>query len=227
MNEQTFADVQWCVWPLPWRNCSRLAEVGRQLLPGLALCWQHRSMFLDAVVREHEAQQQELDASRDGDCEWPVHARRCARGADGEQLLGLDLCWQHGKQLREEIQRAALHDRGLWQEALAELRKEEFAERSRKQHEQARSADVYYVQRTDGLIKIGWSGNLRSRLNTLRREHGHLTLLATHSGGVEAEAAQHKRFAHLRETGEWFWPEPDLLAHIERINDRRPIEAAS
>lgn len=101
-------------------------------------------------------------------------------------------------------------------------------ERYEEQLRRARGATVYYVQRaSDSLIKIGFSSVPRDRLVTLRREHGPLELLATHKGGRDAERIQHRRFDHLRVTGEWFRPEPDLLAHIERINQRRAKGGAS
>lgn len=93
--------------------------------------------------------------------------------------------------------------------------------RYEQQLRRAREATVYYVQRTDGLIKIGFSSVPRQRIVNLRREHGPLEVLATHKGGRDAEQVQHRRFDHLRVTGEWFRPEPDLLAHIGRISDRR------
>lgn len=95
-------------------------------------------------------------------------------------------------------------------------------ERYEQQVSRAREATVYYVQRADSLIKIGYTGRpLQYRLSALRREHGPLEVLATHKGGRDAEDAQHKRFKDCRVTGEWFRPEPELLAHIERINSRR------
>jgi hypothetical protein len=90
---------------------------------------------------------------------------------------------------------------------------------------QAREATVYYVQRSDGLVKIGYTGRLlQYRLSALRREHGPLEVLATHKGGRDAERAQHAHFHHLRVVGEWFRPEPELLAHVQRINSRRVPE---
>lgn len=93
--------------------------------------------------------------------------------------------------------------------------------RYKEQLRRAREATVYYVQRGDGLIKIGFSSVPRQRVANLRREHGPLELLATHKGGRDAEQVQHRRFDRLRVTGEWFRPEPELLAHVERINARR------
>lgn len=95
-------------------------------------------------------------------------------------------------------------------------------ERYEEQQRRAREATVYYVQRADGLIKVGFTGRpLQYRLSQLRTEHGPLEVLATHKGGRDAERIQHRRFDHLRVTGEWFQPEPELLAHIDRINQRR------
>jgi hypothetical protein len=96
------------------------------------------------------------------------------------------------------------------------------ARRLKEEKVKARRATVYYVRRADGLIKIGYTGrDLRYRLSNLRQEHGPLEVLATHEGGYVAEQANHRCFAALRVTGEWFRPEPALLAHIDRINSRR------
>lgn len=70
---------------------------------------------------------------------------------------------------------------------------------------------VYYV-RIGELIKIGTTGNLRSRMASYppTRE-----LLATEPGGVDVEAQRLRRFVQYRELGrEWFRPGPDLLTHI-------------
>lgn len=45
-------------------------------------------------------------------------------------------------------------------------------------------------------------------------------LLAWHTGGQVAEAVMHRRFAHLRLDGEWFFPGQELLAHIRHVRDR-------
>lgn len=76
---------------------------------------------------------------------------------------------------------------------------------------------VYYVQRTDGLIKIGYTSQLRNRMSALRAEFGPLTQLAVHAGGYKAEQSMHRKFAAHRVRGEWFRPSADLLAHIARI----------
>lgn len=76
---------------------------------------------------------------------------------------------------------------------------------------------VYYVQRADGMIKVGTSRVTASRLANLIREHGPLTLMAIQTGSYEEESAVHRKFRDLRAGGEWFHPELPLLQHIARI----------
>lgn len=76
---------------------------------------------------------------------------------------------------------------------------------------------VYYLRRGD-LIKIGWSGNLKARMRTLRPDE----LLAVEPGCMHIETGRHHQFAthRLPNTGdgdEWFSPAPELLGHIELI----------
>lgn len=132
--------------------------------------------------------------------------------------------------LPEFIQLCALHAKRAVEVHYYRERREadrQAKERYEESQRRAREATVYYVQRADGLIKIGFSAVPQARIVTLRREHGPLKVLATHKGGRDAERVQHRRFDHLRVTGEWFRPEPELLAHIERINQRRAEGGAS
>lgn len=142
------------------------------------------------------------------------HGRYCQRfpSSDRETLgqLGLppsiQLCGRHLKWLIEWRDRRAV---------------QETRDRLAEERQQARAATVYYVQRADGLIKIGYSARMQQRMSALRREHGPLTILTTHAGGRDAEQAQHWRFSEYRVTGEWFEPAPGLLAHIDHVNSRR------
>ena len=63
---------------------------------------------------------------------------------------------------------------------------------------------VYFVRRSDGAIKIGWSASLPGRLSALRYEVGHIELLAVMPGGRAEEKELHD--AHQEEwvAGEWF-----------------------
>lgn len=76
---------------------------------------------------------------------------------------------------------------------------------------------VYFIQGDGGgLIKIGVSSDVEARLR--QHQAGCPVILRRIGLIVDAnaleEARLHERFAHLREHGEWFRPEPDLLAFI-------------
>jgi hypothetical protein len=71
---------------------------------------------------------------------------------------------------------------------------------------------VYFIRKGD-LIKIGWTSHRQRRFRELQPDH----VLATTPGTVYDERRCHAAFAHLREHGEWFRPEPDLLAFIDGI----------
>lgn len=69
---------------------------------------------------------------------------------------------------------------------------------------------VYFAQRRKGgLIKIGYSRNVKPRVQTIRAK-----VIGAVPGEREVEKKLHKRFAHLRVRGEWFRPEDDLLEYI-------------
>ncbi len=81
---------------------------------------------------------------------------------------------------------------------------------------------VYYLQRADGAIKIGMSGQLDRRIFKLTDVYGELTLLATEIGAKREEEARHREFWKLRLPhdrrfdggSEWFRPGQALLRHI-------------
>ncbi len=75
-----------------------------------------------------------------------------------------------------------------------------------------RPGHVYFV-RFQGLIKIGFTTNMPSRMQAIPHEE----LLAAVPGQLADEKRCHAAFAHLREQGEWFRPEPDLLACIAEV----------
>ncbi len=71
--------------------------------------------------------------------------------------------------------------------------------------------DVVYYLRAGDRIKIGTSGNPRSRLAALHWDQ----LLAFERGGRGLEQQRHARFAALRYPGsEWFRAGDDLLEHV-------------
>lgn len=79
---------------------------------------------------------------------------------------------------------------------------------------------VYYVRYRDS-IKIGTSGNPRSRLGQLMFDD----LLAFERGGRPTEQKRHRQFAELRlGTSEWFAAGDALLRHVAilRVGDDDP-----
>ena len=73
---------------------------------------------------------------------------------------------------------------------------------------------VYFVRIGD-MIKIGYTTNLRLRVHGLSVTMNQV--VATEPGTEEREAELHRRFAHLREFGEWFRAGPDLLKYIAGV----------
>jgi hypothetical protein len=153
----------------------------------------------------------------------------CAQPAT--RILGwVDLCERHYRMAMRDALRG-LHDR--CKENVAELRGR--LDRANDRHAEfvetlGRKGVVYYLRRADGLIKIGTTGDYRKRLGDLTREHGPLSLLAVQQGYAAEEDEMHKRFAHLRVTGEWFRPAPDLFAwivHLRLALARRELNPAS
>jgi T5orf172 domain len=85
---------------------------------------------------------------------------------------------------------------------------------------------VYFAQQmATGLVKIGYTNNVRQRLCQLQDGGcGALTPLGTMPGGREEEAELHRRFTHLLRRGkEWFEPAEELLAYIRLNADRTSL----
>jgi T5orf172 domain len=93
--------------------------------------------------------------------------------------------------------------------------------RFQREQAQARyfaSMPVYFIQHgpPDGLIKIGFSADIRSRIKSIQLLAPlPLRLLGHVPGGMEKESELHARFETSRHHGEWFSPTPDLLAWVE------------
>lgn len=83
------------------------------------------------------------------------------------------------------------------------------------QREDSAGAVVYYM-RIGNRVKIGWSANLKLRLDTIQPEE----LLTIERGGRTLEQARHAQFAALRTMGEWFRLEEPLVGYIREIADR-------
>lgn len=71
-------------------------------------------------------------------------------------------------------------------------------------------------------VKIGFTANLRQRMNSLRREAPGRqipTVLAVEAGTFADEIERHARWTAYRVRGEWFRYEGDLRRHIASLPD--------
>lgn len=75
---------------------------------------------------------------------------------------------------------------------------------------------VYLVRSgDDGLVKIGFSDNVNTRLAKMQTDHpAKLSILRILDGGMELEAALHARFAMQRQRGEWFIYSDEMLSDL-------------
>jgi hypothetical protein len=121
---------------------------------------------------------------------------------------------------RDELE----EERARWGTVLArrEKRRREIAAHARAREREAASL-VYYIRRvSDGMVKIGFSSAISTRLSDLEREHGELQLLHTSPGGRAEEDALHDQFSAWHCEGEWFHPGRPLMNWIrsERVRTR-------
>lgn len=76
---------------------------------------------------------------------------------------------------------------------------------------------VYFIQDSNGFIKIGVSVDPKNRLADLQVSHPYkLTLLGTIPGGIKEERSIHTLFAECRVGGEWFKPNEALSVYIQQ-----------
>lgn len=74
---------------------------------------------------------------------------------------------------------------------------------------------IYFVQRSDGRIKIGFTARtVESRMKSIATGAGSLALLATIEGGRDVELALHERFADRRVDREWFGITPEDVSEV-------------
>ncbi len=72
---------------------------------------------------------------------------------------------------------------------------------------------VYYV-RLGNMVKIGFTTDMTTRMQTIPHEE----ILHVRPGTMHDERVEHRRWAHLRRTGEWFLAETELLDHIASLD---------
>lgn len=89
---------------------------------------------------------------------------------------------------------------------------------------------VYFLQRGDGLIKIGFTASFDERFATLSKSHPGLRTLKIISGDLRREREIHQALKRHNEYGEWFRPEPAVIDFIAVAENgtyvtRRPTKA--
>jgi len=81
------------------------------------------------------------------------------------------------------------------------------------------AAIVYFLQGSNGFIKIGRAINVNKRIQSLSSGSPvELKLLAITK--VHKEFEIHRMFKESRSRGEWFKPSPELITFIEKLQSR-------
>jgi len=90
-----------------------------------------------------------------------------------------------------------------------------------------RTHRIYFLQRRDGLVKMGTTSDLEKRIADLTKQHGPLVVLRVINGDQKRELAIHHQFRAYREFGEWFRPADGvLLGLIDALDDGDSISVA-
>lgn len=85
-------------------------------------------------------------------------------------------------------------------------------------HPDPTESTVYFAEKSDGLIKIGFAQDVEARMRQISGMAGSdLSILVTTNGGSIEEASLHRRFASAKRHGEWFEPTPELLNFIAEL----------
>jgi hypothetical protein len=86
---------------------------------------------------------------------------------------------------------------------------------------------VYFIADGAGHVKIGYTVDVASRLNSLQTSTAfELRVLAVLKGGAETERQLHERFAEHRVRGEWFRLVPEILDYVAGIPKPEPKPVA-
>jgi hypothetical protein len=85
---------------------------------------------------------------------------------------------------------------------------------------------IYVVQFGAGTpLKIGSTSDIGARLSKMSVDHYHEpSMLYLAHGGFKEERALHARFAKHRVRGEWYRPDPEMLAWCEADCQRQLVE---
>lgn len=78
---------------------------------------------------------------------------------------------------------------------------------------------IYFARRPNGIIKIGSTLNIQTRIKWLNVQYGEVEIIGVMDGGNKQEKILHKHFAKLNAGGdgiEWFHPGDELLDYIAK-----------
>ncbi len=84
-----------------------------------------------------------------------------------------------------------------------------------------RKSVIYFAQREDGCIKIGFTSDVGRRMRELSMPE----LLATMPGDKKTEQALHARFAEGNVGGEWFSPSAGLREFLDQLVMRSAVRS--
>lgn len=76
---------------------------------------------------------------------------------------------------------------------------------------------IYVLKRSDGLVKIGTTTDLAGRMQSLAKAHGPLEVVRLVEGDARREREMHHRYRMHRQFGEWFAPDPVMLAELAAL----------
>lgn len=86
----------------------------------------------------------------------------------------------------------------------------------------------YFVQRDDGLVKIGFTSNLPKRYRELQLTVSpNIVLLGSVRASMHYEKRLHKMFATQRVEGEWFFRSDLLILYIRAFADKPNLQINS
>lgn len=101
------------------------------------------------------------------------------------------------------------------QQAIDKLKKDLASCRSSRRRNALPTADTVYFISNGTHIKIGKTWNVTARIKALQTASSNkLTLLGIVPISEYPEEQLHKKFSHLNSSGEWFFPEDELLQFI-------------
>lgn len=90
--------------------------------------------------------------------------------------------------------------------------------RNRRRELDEKYSYLYALRRADGLVKIGYTTDVRHRVSAHAREHGKLKILAVVGGTWEEEGQIHVRLRpHRAHAHEWYHPVPEVMAVVKEL----------